>query len=271
MKKTRLLPIIFTLAGLVFLLLLWWILAEVLQSSGTSLFLNPWETIVRMCELLFGKNASGTFSAIGWTFYRLFLGFVTSFILAGIFGTLAGLFPALRGFLKPLVGLSRSIPTAAVVLVLMGIFIHPKQLAVLDYVPSFLTLLIAFPILYEAFAKGIEEEDPDVLWSLDLECGKRSLPAVLNVLWPDSWGFISLGIAQGLGLSLKVTVMSEVLMANNASHPGIGTLIFRSQTDPMARVEDILPYSLIALLIMLILDIPSFLLKRKQKSKQNGN
>ncbi|MDY2913473.1 MAG: ABC transporter permease subunit [Candidatus Enteromonas sp.] len=262
---------IFTLFGLAFLILIWWIIAVLLQQNGTTLFLTPGETVSRILQLCFGKEAGSTFSAIGWTLFRLVLGFVFSFFLAGILGTLAGLFPKLRHFLKPFVGLSRSIPTAAVVLVFMGLLIHPRLLPVLDYVACFLTTMIAFPILYEAFAKGIEEEEEDVNMSLELECGKRSFAAVVYVLWPDSLPYISLGLVQALGLSLKVTIMSEVLTANNASHRGIGTLIFRSQTDPLFRTEDILPYSIIALLLMMILDIPNWILRNRINRKQNGN
>ena len=131
--------------------------------------------------------------------------------------------------------------------------------------------MIAFPILYEAFAKGIEEEEEDVNMSLELECGKRSFAAVVYVLWPDSLPYISLGLVQALGLSLKVTIMSEVLTANNASRRGIGTLIFRSQTDLLFRTEEILPYSMIALLLMMILDIPNWILRNRINRKQNGN
>ena len=106
---------IFTLFGLAFLILIWWIVAVLLQQNGTTLFLTPGETVSRILQLCFGKEAGSTFSAIGWTLFRLVLGFVFSFFLAAILGTLAGLFPKLRHFLKPFVGLSRSIPTAAVV------------------------------------------------------------------------------------------------------------------------------------------------------------
>ncbi len=130
-----------------------------------------------------------------------------------------------------------------------------------DYIPSILTFVVAFPLLYEAFAAGIRNEDPYILKSLDLECGSRSPKAIFGVLLPDAWPYIALGLAQSAGMSMKVTIMAEVVTANSATNAGIGTLILlaRQQT---GGIEEVPAFALISLALMILLDIPLIILKR---------
>ena len=245
--------------GILFLLLVWWVVSTALKAHGSGILKDPLTTIARLFALLFSENPGITWNAIGWSLARLCLGLIGSFLLSAVLGTLAGLFPAVRSFLIPIVGFARTIPTAAVVLVLSVVFLVPGRLGFADFIPSVLTFLVAFPLFYEAFLSGITSLDADTEQALILDAGKRSPRAVFEVLWPMSIPQIRMAAAQGLGLSLKVTIMSEVLTANSATHPGIGTLIMDCQTNPSLRVEDVIPYSLLALLLMIFLDIPLFL------------
>lgn len=250
--------------GVAFLLLAWYALAHGMRLSGSSVLLDPFDTLLAMGRLLFGDGAATTYASIGFSLLRLLIGFAVSFALGGALGTLAGLFPAVEHFMKPFVAVSRTIPTAAVVLVLTALFLVPGKLPFADYIPSFLTFLVAFPLLYEAFRKGIRETDRDLADALELDAGRKSLRGTVHVLWPNSRPYVELALAQGLGLSFKVTIMSEVLSASSATHSGLGTLIMECQTNPLLRVEDILPYSVIALLLMFVIDIPLWILKKKK-------
>ena len=251
--------------GIVFLFLLWWILSSALNANGSGILKDPLTTISRLFILLFGESAKTTWAAIGWSVFRLLIGLAGSFLFSAVLGTLAGLFRPVRSFLIPAVGFARTIPTAAVVLVLSVVFLVPGRLGFADFIPSLLTFLVAFPLFYEAFASGIAGLDEDTEQALILDAGKRSFRAVFEVLWPMSLPQIKMSIAQGLGLSLKVTIMSEVLTANSATHSGLGTLIMDCQTNPSLRVEDIIPYSLLAMVLMIFLDIPLFLTRLTHK------
>lgn len=245
--------------GILFFLLVWWVVSVALKANGSGILKDPFATIGRLSELLFLDGSKQTWNAIGWTIARLLIGLAASFLLAGFLGTLAGLFRPVRAFLIPAVGFARTIPTAAVVLVLSVVFLVPGRLGFADFIPAVLTFLVAFPLFYEAFVSGITALDQDTEQALTLDAGTHSLRAVCEVLWPMSLPQIKMAGAQGLGLSLKVTIMSEVLTANSATHPGLGSLITDCQTNPSLKVEDIIPYSLLAFILMLFLDIPLFL------------
>ena len=251
--------------GLVLFFAIWYILAYCLKQSGNTILPYPHETFIRAFELLFMREAVRTWYAIGNTTWRVVLGFAISFLLGGLLGTLSGLFKFGEFFFKPGVGIMRSIPTAAVVIVLLGMLFTPKTLSWLNYVPCMLTFIVAFPLIYEAFRAGIASEDKEVVDALSIDAGKRSLRGTWKVLLPDAWPFVALAIAQSFGLSFKTAIMAEVLNSSNAASPGIGTMILLSRQT--GDLDGILAYALISLAVMAVVDIPWLMLKHLKEKK----
>lgn len=257
---------IFVALGVFALIGAWYLLAFCLASNGNYGVPYPHETASLAFSYLFLEGALGTWMAIFWTLLRLVMGFVVSFVLGALFGILAGLFPKFKAFSSPLLGVLRAIPTAAVVLTLVSVLLGAKAHAWLSWIPVALTFVVAFPLYYQAFCSGIENESADILDSLSLEGANRKFATLVQVYLPDSWPFISMSLAQSLGLSFKVCIMAEVLSATSAGKAGIGTLIVLSrQAD--GGIQAIPAYSLIVLILMAVLDIPFLILRKKRKTK----
>ena len=264
-NKRALIGIISTALGVAFLLGAWAIASAILEGQGNHLLPGPWKSLLLMGKFLFGEEASITWISMGWTFARILIGFSISFVAAGILGILAGYFSPFHSFMKPIVGVFRAIPTAAVVIILVSLFVKPDLFAQRSYIPCVLVFLVCFPLIYEAFATAIQNEPKDIKDSIALECGRKSLKS-LEVYLPDSVPFVLLASTQSLGLAVKVSVMSELLIysSQGTSHAlGIGIQIVfeRSQGD----VENIVPLSLIALMMVLLISIPLWLWKRHLK------
>ena len=269
MKKKRKMPkglgIALAIGGFLVLLGIWALVSLILKSQGNNVLPYPHDTLGRAFGFLFVADCARTWINMGWTLARLLIGYGIAFAFAAIFGTLAGLFPSFRNFMLSWLGLTKIIPTAAVVIVLMGIFFGPKNRDVITYIPSALTFIIAMPVLYEGFNKGIAEEDPDIIDALELDCGARNPIAVWKIHWPMIRPYILLSIATSLGMSMKVTVMSEVLSASSSGRLGIGGMIMvANQT---GTIEDVMAYSWIAVAMMLVMDIPWFALKFRKNNK----
>ena len=257
--------ILITVGGFATLLGIWAIVSLCLKSFGNNVLPYPHETFGRAAVFLFGEEAGRTWTNMGWTLARLLIGYGLSFLLAAIFGTLSGLFPMFRRFMSSWIGLAKVIPTAAVVIILIGVFFGPQNRGWQTYIPSALTMVIALPVIYEGFAKGITEEDSDVQDALEMDCGRRNLKSVFYVHWPMIRPYIALSLATSLGMSMKVTVMSEVLTASSSGILGIGGMIMiANQT---GTIEDVMAYSWIAVLMMLVMDIPWFIVKFRMKKK----
>ena len=226
--------------GFLTLLGIWSGVSAILKSQGNHVLPYPHETFGRALAMLFGEDAPRTWQNMGWTLARLFIGYGISFVLAAILGTLSGLFPMFRKFMLSWIGLTKIIPTAAITIILIGIFFGPQNKGWVTYIPSTLTFVIALPIIYEGFAKGIAEEDADVKDAMEIDCGRRNIKSVLYVHWPMIRPYIALSLATSLGMSMKVTVMSEVLTASSSGILGIGGMIMiANQT---GTIESVMAY-----------------------------
>ncbi len=260
-KRSQTILTLCVVGGAVFLIGVWYIVSAALKGSGNNVLPYPHETLVRMFQMLFMAEAKTTWTAVGWTIARLLIGFTISFILAFIFGSLAGLYEPVKRFFMPLIAFTRTLPTAAVVIILLAMLFTPRDRTSIDYIPSILTVIVAFPLMYEAFITGMRNLDKSVEDSLRVESPKRSLRAFFTVRLPAAAPYVGLSLIQSIGLSLKVCIMSEVITSTSAGNPGIGKLIAIARTETGA-VEDIIAYSMIALLIIALVDIIGYFIKK---------
>nr|MCR5079428.1 ABC transporter permease subunit [Bacilli bacterium] len=211
-------------------------------------------------------SASQTWTGIGYSLLRLLLGYSISFILGAILGILASLFKSIGYFLRPGIGIAKTIPTVGVTMVLFSLTLAIDH-KYLGWIPVILVIVVALPLLYEAFKAGMDNEDKDVLDALALEGSKKDPYSLIHVRLPDAFPYIRLGMAQSFGLSFKVLIMSEVLSSSNKSL-GLGSLIAQARTTTYdGGLTEIPAYVLISLFLMAIIDIPYLLLKLKERKK----
>lgn len=241
--------ILTNILGVFLIFLIWWAFSFGLN---TTLLPSPYETIKTFFSLF--KNLT-VWEAILGTISRLLISFIICLLVALIMGLFAGLIKPLYRLLNPLIILLRTLPTAAVIYLLIVI---TKPINAL-YIISF---LLIFPILYESVVVGIKNIDPNVMDSLRLESKKFSPYSIFKVIFPLSKPYISLGIVQSLGLGMKVSIMSEVLCGDNKIK-GLGRLIYFASLDSNAK--QIIALSIFAVLFISLVDIILSLLKRNLK------
>ena len=246
--------IVYILIGVLLIIAAWFLISYFLKKNGNMVFPYPHEAFGKAFVFLFSpKEAEKNWIAIGWTILRLLIGFSISYVLGIVLGTLAACHRKIEHILKPWIVLSRTVPTAAVVLLFIGIFFTPKSRNTITFIPCALVFLVAFPLIYESVLKGLKNDSSELLEALDLECGRNAAPAVVYVRWPNAAPYIRLGAIQSFGLSVKVLIMSEILCATSNSKPSLGGLISNSQVN--GEVENIIPYSLIALAMVALVDV----------------
>jgi NitT/TauT family transport system permease protein len=260
--KSSLIKLICGIAGLAFLIFLWWLVSFLMYQHGIRLLPYPSDVLETLNKVLWAVDYTrNTWYAMGWSLARILIGFALSFVFGAVLGTLGGLHPNFAAFLSPYVTFSKTMPTAAFVLILVGIFYSFRGLP--PYIPCFLVFMVAFPMIYEAFRSGIHSESQEIKDALELDCGKKSFAAVKEVLWPDSQSYISLSLIQSLGLAMKVSVMSEILVSSSSAEGGLGGLIQIAERE--LAMNEVIAYSLIAILLILCVDIPVFILKKQLK------
>lgn len=241
---------IFVFLGLLFIFFLWFVTSLLVNST---LYPGPIDTFVELFALL---GNGETYLAVLGTVGRMLIAFAISFVLGAIFGTLAGYFKWFHTFLKPLILILRTLPTAAAVLILV-VLLKPAM------TPIIVTCLVIFPIIYEAFVSGINNVEEPIIDSLKID-GGTGFKSYFKIYLPASASYIILAVVQSLGLGMKVSIMAEIL-APSERIASLGRLI--NYEYQLAEIKPILAYSIIAIVIISIIDIALHIIRKKLKIK----
>lgn len=241
---------LFIFLGLLFIFFTWWIVALIINKT---LLPSPIDTFSTLFSLLGIKD---TYLALLGTLGRMLFAFTLSFIVGAVLGTLAGFYKWFHSFLKPLILILRTLPTAAAVLALI-VLLKPF------WTPVIVTSLVIFPIIYEAFVSGIRNVDETILDALKLD-GAKHRQSYLSVYIPASGPYIILALVQSLGLGMKVSIMAEIL-APSENINSLGRLI--NYAFQIADIKTILAYSMLAIFIIAIIDLGLHHLKKRLKVK----
>ncbi len=141
------LNLIFCVIALVALLLAW--LAAYAGTRDPTIVPSPWETIREAGRLMGGGEF---WLAFGGTLLRTLLAFAISLVMGTALAVLASVHRFIRAFLAPIISVLRTLPTMAIVLIL--IILTGYNYAA---VPVLIGLLVLLPVLYAAALASIDE------------------------------------------------------------------------------------------------------------------
>lgn len=243
--------VLYASIGIALVFFLWWLYSFVLVKQGNSpyLFPDPALTFKRLGQDL---GNSEFWIALGWTLLRLIVGFSIAFVAAAILGILSSVWKPLRIILKPFVLIMKTVPTAAVVFMVLLAFGT-------NWTPSFLVFLVVFPIIYESFLTGIGSIDSDIVDAVKLECSEKGPTAFFGIYLPIASPYISLSLVTSFGLAMKISIMSEIV-AGGSSKMGIGRLIYIANVQN--EMDEVMALSFVAIVIIALSDLALQLLKR---------
>ena len=235
--------------GTFFVIGLWWIISLIIDINQ-MIVPNP---IVTFGEAFKYLGESYTWVSIGYSFLRLIIGFVISFVTAFVLATLVYDHERIYHFLTPTMVVLKAIPTAAVVFLFI-------VLSGSSFAPVYVVILICFPILYEAVAKGLKNIDPYIINSTKVDGSKR-LNTLIKIRIPIATPYIILGIISSFSLSFKIEIMAEVITGSTKN--GIGCLIRAAQVDDPTNMTGVFAYALIAIFLMLIVTFVAMIVRKK--------
>lgn len=208
MKRERLKNFFISLSALLALWLVWVIAFFVVRND----FVLPsfWETFRAMGEVL----GEGVFwRALGNTFLRTLYSFLFSLVAGVGLAALATVFKPLRAFFAPVVSVLRTVPTMAVILVLL-LWTSPAA------APVAVSALVLMPAVYAAALAAfteVEEEYGELARVFHVSRARRVFKMYLPVAAPPF--FKQAGAIFSMGL--KVTVSGEVLSSTFRSMGGM--------------------------------------------------
>lgn len=207
----------------------------------------------------FACFAEGSFwTAFAFTVLRTFEAFIVSFVLAAMLAALSSLFKPAAAFIKPLIIFLRTVPTLAVILILL-IWTSPKV------APVIVTFLVLFPMIYSQLTTAADGVDKGLLQMAsvygvshrDVLC-KIYLPQISVSVFSQTGANISLGI--------KIMISAEVL---SSTYRSLGGLMQSARS--YLEMPRLAALTLIAVLLGLVIDIGFSQLNAINRKWLNGD
>lgn len=235
-----------------------------LISIGAVLvFLGVWEIIAAIIDIeiilprlsavgaeFFGLLTKPKFyAAVGASLLRCLISFITAFVLGVILGLLAGTNKSLAAALRPFVAALRTIPTLAVVLILLLALGR-------DAAPVVIGIMMVFPIIYQTTLTAVRNTDRRVVELARLD-GVGALASIRYIYAPGSLPYILGAISSTFGLNIKAVVSAEIL-AYTASSIGY-EMKFASLDSTLSSMPLLFAWVIVTLLLSVLLE---FVLKQ---------
>ena len=236
-----------TVAALLFWILVWYFVAEKID---LPLVLPSPKTVFPKLLLLLG---SAEFYPILFTsFWHITVGFLAGIALGFLLGFAAYYLSSFRALISPLMAIIRATPVASFILVVL--FWMEKET-----VPTFISLLMVLPIVWQNTILGLEKRDP----SLSEMAKVYSLGRVktfIRIDLPQVFGFVISAGKTGLGLAWKAGVAAEVLALPKAS---VGYMIYNAKM--YLEMEELYAWTVAIILFSVLFEKLFFFLLKERR------
>ncbi|MEI0747545.1 ABC transporter permease [Brachyspira pulli] len=204
--------IIYFILGIIIFILLWFFIS--LKINSEIVFPNILIIIKKLIEIILEKSF---YKDLFLSLIRVFITFILSFLLAIIFGILSGIFSSIRYMLMPIINFIRTIPTIPLILVAIIWFDN-------NTVPIFVSMLVIFPIMYDAVVNGIINVDKNLI-EMSLSYNVSLKNQIISLYIPSIKPYILTAVSQSMGITWKSILAAEILALPSL---GIGSKLYES-------------------------------------------
>ena len=235
------------LGGILFILLLWGLTSYLIDNSIVIPKIS--EVIKALISLFESKQ---TYIVIFNTISRLIITICISFTIALVLSVLAVSIKVMKEFLKPIMALMRTIPVAAIIIILLMIFGNIKS-------PYIITSLVVLPIMYEGILVSFENIDQGIIDEVKM-LSKMNFKIAKDIYIPIVTPQILSTLVATVGLGLKVMVMSEFIAQPNNT---IGYMMLQEKN--FLEMDYVFAWTMILIVFVLLVEELLKLIKIKLK------
>jgi ABC-type nitrate/sulfonate/bicarbonate transport system permease component len=165
-----------------------------------------------------------------------------SAVLGTVFGLLSGVEKRVELFFRPLVSTLRTLPVISIIIVILIVFGNEITLYIIS-------LLLLFPIIYQAVLDGVKNIDSLLIDVVKLDSSSSNYDALRMVYFPLSIPFLRSALIDAVGLGFKVLVVAEYIAQTNQS---IGKTIYMHKIN--LEFTDVFAWTLMLLVFVLIIE-----------------
>ncbi len=231
-----------------FWLALWQIAA--ISIDNPLILPSPLETAIKLFEL--------SLTADFWIFtalslLRVFIGIATAIPAAILFSALCSRFKTVNRLFVPAVTLMKSVPVVSFILI--AIFIFSREV-----IPSAITFMMVFPVLYENLREGIAGTPKDLLQMAKV-FKLSPIIKLKRIYFPSVKPFFFSAICTSVGLAMKAGIAAEVIAYIPAS---IGKNL--SDAKSYMQPSDLLAWTAVIVFLSIAIEkLIRMVLRRKAK------
>ncbi len=199
-----------------------------------------------------------TWVLIRTTLIHLLMALAVSSVIGIVVGLAEGFSDFVRGLLRPLMIMLRSIPMIVLVVIIM-------VLTKYDRVPLIATSLILIPLISEAACEGCRRIEPELIDVYRMYTGFNA-QVLFRVYLPLMGGYLKQAYVSAVGMGVKLAVSTEYLVQTKNS---LGKAINSSAY--FNEYEEIYAYALIMILLVVIVsEIPLAVSRLAEKGSGRG-
>ncbi len=237
-----------TALGIGLFFLIWYVLFVAL---GKNIYIFPGpDTVLVEAFSYFGKPY--LYKCIWGSLYRMLIGFSVASVLGIALGMVVGNYTKIKYVFNPTMIALRSIPTAALVFLLLMVVGYNNS-------SMYIVGIIVFPMVYEGTVTGYRNIDEQILMAMRID-SKNGFANNFRVKLPLSAPYIAVGLTSSFALSFKIEIMAEVLTSSSKSY-GLGRAIAVSFNNQSYGLVPTFAYAFIAILIMLLVSLIIWIIK----------
>lgn len=233
--------------GLFFLL---WYLIFILAGRSVYIFPDPGSTLKEVFSYF---GSAYIYKCIWGSFYRMLIGFSIASILGIAIGMIVGNFIKIKYVFNPTIIALKSIPTAALIFLLL-VLVGFKNASM------YIVMVIVFPMVYEATVSGYQNINEQMVMAMRVD-GANPLLKNFKVKLPLSMPYIAVGLTSSFALSFKIEIMAEVITSSSKTY-GLGRAIAVAFANQSNGLISTFAYAFIAIMVMMIASLIIWIIKK---------
>lgn len=219
-----------------FWILLWFVISLIVNLK--VLFPSPIDTLIRFFELF--KEAS-FYSIVFGSILRVIIGTLIAFVLGVLLAALSSACKPIKKILSPLLVVIKTTPVVSFIIVAF-LWIGNVLL------PSFISILMVFPIVYANVLEGIESV-PSSQHDLAKVFSFSFFTKVKAIYYPNVKGMFLAAAKTSIGLAWKAGIAAEVLVCTQNS---IGLKIYNAKT--YLETIDLFAWTLVVIILSILIE-----------------
>ena len=225
---------IYRVLSVIAALVIWQLAA--MRVNMDMLLASPVRVLERLCVIW---REEDFLSTVLYSSLRVCGGFLIAFVLGVVLGIFAGRFRAVEYILKPYVNTVKAVPVASFIILCL-IWMDFTKLTM------FISVIIAFPVIYSNVAEGIRSADKKMLEMAEIY-RMSPLRKLVYIYLPSVKPFLISASSVAVGMAWKSGVAAEVIGMADGS---IGNMLYEAKV--YFSNADLLCWTVVILLLSVI-------------------